>query len=300
MLTKYSVAFGCACAAVLIFPVLTAAAAPVPDFSGLWARPYIGFEPPLSGPGPVLNRSRVNGQSDLNAFVGDYSNPILRPNAADAIKRHGEIELAGATAPNPSNQCQPMSPPYILQRQQMQFLQQAHQVTIVYAEDEQVRHVRLNSRHPARIIPSWHGDSIGHFDGDTLIVDTVGIKVGPYSMIDSFGTPYSDSLHLVENYRLIDYDEGRTAAARSERENRPLRADSFTGNGVAIDTEYRGKALQVRFTVEDAQVFTMPWSAITTYLRGSGDWVERVCSENVNEYYSGQLMGIPRANAPDF
>ena len=193
-----------------------------------------------------------------------------------------------------------MPPPYILQRQQMQFVQQPHQITILYAEDEQVRHIRLNARHPEHVIPSWLGDSVGHFEGDTLIIDTVGIKAGPYSMIDSFGTPYSEAMHLVERYRFIDYEEGRQAAARSERENRALRADSFTGNGVALDTDYKGKALQVQFTVEDKNYFTMPWSAVTTYWRGSGDWVERICSENTNEFYAGQLIGMPRANTPDF
>jgi hypothetical protein len=248
----------------------------------------------------VLNRSRVNGQSNLNQFSGDYTNPILKPNAVEAIKRHAEIEIAGATAPNPSNQCRPMPPPYILQRQQMQLVQQAQQITILYAEDEQVRRIRLNARHPEHLVPSWLGDSIGHFEGDTLIVDTVGIKVGPFSMIDSFGTPYSERMHLVERYRLIDYQEARQAAARSDRENRALRADSYTGNGVAIDTAYTGKALQVQFTVEDENFFTMPWSAVTTYWRGAGDWVERICSENANEYYTGQLIGMPRANTPDF
>src|SRR3954470_72402 len=108
MLLRHCVTFASALAAVLVSPALTAAAAPAPDFSGVWARPYVGFEPPVSGPGPVLNRSRVNGQSNLNAFVGDYANPILKPTAADAIKKHGEDELRGATAPNPSNQCRPM------------------------------------------------------------------------------------------------------------------------------------------------------------------------------------------------
>ena len=288
-------------AAVLISPLLAAqSAAPAPDFSGLWARPYIGFEPPLSGPGPVVNRSRVNGQSNLSQFVGDYTNPILKPRAAEAVKRHGEIELSGTAAANPSNQCLPMSPPYVLQRQEMQLLQQERQITILYVEDHQVRQVRLNSRHPEHVIPSWYGDSIGHFEGDTLIVDTVGIKVGPHSMIDSFGTPYSEAMHLIERYRLINYQEAQVAAARSERENRRLIAGSLTGNGVGIDTEYKGKALQVQFAVEDENVFTMPWSATATYWRASGGWVERACGENVNEYYAGQTAAIPRAKAPDF
>jgi hypothetical protein len=275
-------------------------AASVPDLSGLWARQYIGFEPPLAGPGPIPNRSRVNGQSNLSQFVGDYTSPILKPHAADAVKKHGEIELSGTAAPNPSNQCLPMSPPYILQRQQIQFLQEGDQITILYAEGHQVRRVRLNARHPENVTPSWYGDSIGHFEGDTLVVDTVGIKVGPHSMIDSYGTPYSEALHLVERYRLIDFDEGRAAAAQSERENRRLIADSLTGNGVGIDPEYTGKALQVRFTVEDERVFTTPWSATTTYWRASGDWVERSCAENVNAYYTGQNSFIPTARTPDF
>jgi hypothetical protein len=287
-------------AAALIAPVLSAEPGSVPDLSGDWARPYIGFEPPLSGPGPVVNRSRVNGQSNLSRFVGDYTNPILKPHAAAIVKRHGEIELAGQAAPNPSNQCLPMSVPYVLQRQQIQLLQQEHQITILYAEDHQVRRVRLNAKHPARVTPSWYGDSIGHFEGDTLVVDTVGIKAGPHSMIDSYGTPYSEGLHLVERYRLIGHDAGQAAARQSERENRRLLADSLTGNGVGIDTAYEGKALQVQFTVEDANVFTMPWSATTTYWRASGGFIERACAENTNEYYAGQTASIPTANSPDF
>ena len=68
--------------------------ASIPDFSGIWAHPSgPGFEPPASGPGPVVNRSRRNGTSNSYQLVGDYTNPILKPEAAEAVKRHGEIEL---------------------------------------------------------------------------------------------------------------------------------------------------------------------------------------------------------------
>jgi hypothetical protein len=275
--------------------------APVPDLSGHWARQYIGFEPPLSGPGPIINRSRLLGQSNLNEFVGDYTNPILKPQAAEIVKKQGELELKGLVAPNPSNQCLPMSPPYILQRQEIQVLQQKNRITIIYAEDQQTRRVRLNSAHPARVIPSWYGDSIGHSEGDTLVVDTVGIKVGPHSMVDSYGTPYSEALHLIERYRLIDYEAGLAAAERSERENRRLAPDNIAGgNGVAIDANYRGKALQVEFKVEDPNVFTTPWSAITTYWHASAEWAERVCAENVEGYYAGLNTAVPTADIPDF
>jgi hypothetical protein len=70
----------------------------MPDFSGVWTHPYFpGFEPPASGPGPVLNKSRRprDGVGNANQFVGDYSNPILKPNAAEVVRKHGEISLAG-------------------------------------------------------------------------------------------------------------------------------------------------------------------------------------------------------------
>ena len=137
-------AVGFASITALIWPALCAeTAAPIPDLSGHWARPYVGFEPPLSGPGPIVNRSRVRGQSNINQFVGDYASPILKPQAAEIVKKHGELELKGLVAPNPSNQCLPMSPPYILQRQEIQVLQQKNQITILYNEDHEVRRVRL-------------------------------------------------------------------------------------------------------------------------------------------------------------
>jgi hypothetical protein len=62
----------------------------------------------------------------------------------------------------------------------------------------------LNQPHPAQVTPSWYGDSVGHHEGDTLVIDTVGIKVGRYSMVDWYGTPHTGALHVVERYRLLD------------------------------------------------------------------------------------------------
>ena len=76
-------------------------AASIPDFSGHWARvSFPGFEPPLTGPGPVTNRLRArNGAASVLGYVGDYTNPILKPHAAEIVKKRGEIELGGAHAP---------------------------------------------------------------------------------------------------------------------------------------------------------------------------------------------------------
>jgi hypothetical protein len=87
----------------------TQGAASVPDFSGIWAHlTWPDVEPPLSGPGPVRNTSRRNGVSDVYQLVGDHTNPIVKPQAAQAVKKAGDVTLGGATTyPTPSNQCWP-------------------------------------------------------------------------------------------------------------------------------------------------------------------------------------------------
>jgi hypothetical protein len=82
----------------------TQSATSIPDFSGIWAHPSgnSGFEPLPSGPSPVMNRSRYDGLSDAYQYVGDYTNPILKPEAAEVVKKHGEIESSGLAYPTPS------------------------------------------------------------------------------------------------------------------------------------------------------------------------------------------------------
>jgi hypothetical protein len=50
----------------------------------------------------------------------------------------------------------------------------------------------MNEPHPARVTPSWYGDSVGHYEGDTLVIDTIGVKIGPISMVDMYGTPHTE------------------------------------------------------------------------------------------------------------
>jgi hypothetical protein len=266
--------------------------ASIPDISGKWLHPSIpGFEPLSSGPTSVVNRSRRNGTGNINQLVGDYTNPILKPQAAEVLKRHGEIMLSGEGFPDPRNQCWPGGVPYVFTSGGMQLLQQPDRITILYDYDHQVRHVRLNQSHPAQVTPSWYGDSIGHYEGDTLVIDTVGFKVGPFAMVDRFGTPHTLALHVVERYRLLDYEAAKEGMERDARENQ-----------VALgtrDTNDRGKYLQLQFTVEDKDAFTMPWSATITYGRPLVEWVEHVCAENT-QWFPGTEAAIPRADKPDF
>ncbi len=267
----------------------------IPDFSGIWAHPYLtGFEPPASGPGPVTNRSRrPDGVGNFGKLVGDYTNPILRPWAAEVVKQHGDISLAGGGYPTPSNQCWPGGVPYVFWDFLMEMVQQPDRITMIYRHGNEVRHVRLNEPHPANPAPSWYGDSVGHYEGDTLVIDTVGIKIGPYAMVDMYGTPHSPALHVVERYRLLDYADAKDAMERNAKEN-------TRNSGADFDDRYRGKVLQLLFTVDDAAVFTTPWTATITYRRATGGWTDLICSENIHEYYGGTDAAVPRADKPDF
>lgn len=274
----------------------------IPIFSGLWAHEFIGFEPPSSGHGPIRNLSRVpSGQADINRPAGDYSDPILKPEAAAILKAHGEISLSGNNFQQPANVCGPQPMPYVLWQQEIQLLQSSDHLDIHYMSDHQVRHVRLNSQHPAHVTPSWSGDSVGHFEGGTLVIDTVGVKATPSSIADYIGTPQSEAVHVIERYSLIDYEAGLEAWKIAEKENVLLTADRPIADGIAIDPDYRGKALQLEFTVEDPNVTTVPWSARSTYRKASGQWLERVCAENTAAlHHIVNGPAIPTADKPDF
>jgi hypothetical protein len=238
-----------------IFPLLAAlaaaatpafgqTAASIPDLSGAWVHASgFGFEPPLSGPGPVTNRSRLpNGRSNFAQLVGDYTNPMLKPQSAEVVKKLGEISVAGIAFPNPQNQCWPQPVPYIFWNMGVQLLQRLDHITMVYAFGDEVRHVRLNEPHPPHVTPSWYGDSVGRFEGDTLVIDTIGIKADrPFAMIDVYGTPYTGALHVIERYRLIDYQATVDAQQRSLKENVPVPANDY---GLVVDPDYKGKGLQ--------------------------------------------------------
>jgi hypothetical protein len=251
----------------------------------------------------VTNRSRLRGgpqrgASDPRQFVGDYTNPILKPQAAEVVKKHGEMELNGVGSPTPTNQCWPGPLPYILQSIALLMLQQPEKITILYGG--QFRQVRMNQPHPARVMRSVYGDSVGRYEGDTLVIDTVGVRTDrPFAMVDMYGTPYTEALHVVERYRLLDYEAAREGLERAAKENFRLPPDSIPSVADS-DPNYRGKHLQLQFTVEDEGVFTMPWSATMTYGRpptGDRRGAQYVCAENPK---SARHAAVPTADKPDF
>ena len=279
-----------ACAYLAAMPASAANAEPdfAPDSGTGWVARGQDFLPPSSGPGPVIvdpQHPRI-GNDDLRTAsrqpmrpLADLSSPILQPWARDALKKRNDFVLAnGDRAFTPKERCWPIGVPGFLLYpvQPVYFLQTPKEVVIIWAEDHQVRHVYMNVPHSAPLSPSWFGESIGHYEGDTLVVDTIGLNTRTY--IDSFLTPHTDKLHVVERFRVID----------------------------------GGKTMEVKVRVEDPGAFTMPWSAAQLYRRVDakgaatdarkmgGPLEEMACAENNGDHFGQGIDPIPTATKSDF
>jgi hypothetical protein len=138
------------------------------------------------------HREGVPGLPDQEAtpWVADVSNPILKPWVADALKKNAARGLSGDTVNPPFVFCRPMGVPgSLVLLENIQLLRTPHEVTILYQRDQQQRHVWLDVPHSAKPKTSYYGESVGHFEGDTL---------------DLYSTPQTDEIHVIERYHVVD------------------------------------------------------------------------------------------------
>jgi hypothetical protein len=293
----------------LFFSIFAAMTLTLPTFaadgvSGItgvrWGKNTFYFEPMPSGPQPLRNLSRrPNGTGNVNQLVGDYHNSILKPEAAAVVKQKGELAIAGKGFVNAQEQCRPIAPPYTFAMQLgFQMLPKNDgNITIIYGNNNNVRHIRLNGTHPAILVPSPMGDSVGHWEGEVLVIDTVGVKTDAFTSADRFGTPQSEAMHVIERYRLIDGVLAKAAQDKAEK------AEGAVGNGArfsGVDPDTSVKGLQLEVTMEDPNVFTAPLTVLVTYRRLITEWQEDVCAENPVEHYKDEWIGLPKADHPDF
>ena len=273
------------CAATLgvgiAMPAISAEGGPdfAPDSSIAWVAFGQDFVAPPAGPGPIAGDPAHKPKPGQPAFrVADLTNPILQPWAREELRKANLRALSGEAAYTPKERCWPNGVPGFdtYPVQPVYFLQTPKMVLMVWAEDHQVRHIYMNAPHSAHVTPSWFGESVGHYEGDTLVVDTTGLNTRTF--IDNFRTPHTDKLHVVERFRMID----------------------------------GGKTLEAKIHVEDPGAFTMAWDAVQHYHRihGTGDHVdprvskgaleEMVCAENNGDILNQGLDPIPTAATPDF
>ncbi|HEY6256812.1 MAG TPA: hypothetical protein VIY51_13560 [Xanthobacteraceae bacterium] len=291
--------FGIFAAAALGLPAVAADGAA--DMMGLrWGKNAFNFEGLPSGPQPLRNLSRLpNGKANAARLVGDYRNPILTPEAAAVVKQKGELAIAGVGFRNSQDQCRPLAPPFTFAMQLIFLIlpSTGGDLTVIYGQNDNVRHIRMSDTHPAKLAPSPMGHSVGHWEGDTLVIDTVGVKVDAFTSVDRFGTPQSDLMHVIERYRLIDGALAKAAIDKYETSEGTVGG----GNRVAgYDPDTSLKGLQLDVTMEDPKVFTAPLTARVTYRRLITQWQEDVCADNPMEHYKDEWIGLPKAEHPDF
>ena len=195
--------------------------------------------------------------------IADLSNPNVKQWAKDVMKKDNDEVLGGKIAYTARSSCQPAGVPGfdLFGFQPIFFFQTPKKITMIYSGDQQVRQIYLDVPHSKTVKPSWYGESVGHFEGDTLVVDTVGLNTK--TVVDNFRTPHSEKLHVVERWKIVE----------------------------------DGKGLEVTFKVEDPDTFNQPWLAKQRYRRAEGPMLEQVCAENNFLLFD---YGVPVADKPDF
>jgi len=303
-MTKVSAKWITSCGGLALAGVLVAA---VPASSQTSAQPNFApspsvgwvaingeFTPPQSGPGPVQRdpgHPRVTNDdyrergAQPTFAISDVNSPILQPWAREVLRQHNELVLSGQPAFPRQASCWPAGVPAFLLYpvQPVYFVQSPKEIVMIWQADHQVRHVYLTDKHSPQIKPSWYGESIGHYEGDTLVVDTIGLNTK--TTVDGFQTPHTEQLHTVERFRLTN----------------------------------NGRTLEVNLHVEDPGTFTSPWNAIQRYRRVEpgtstnpdplnpvsstsveGPMLEASCAENPNSLMGMKAMPVPQTTKPDF
>ncbi|HLK80229.1 MAG TPA: hypothetical protein VKT99_01860 [Xanthobacteraceae bacterium] len=246
-----------------------------PDSLTGWQLSDDEFIPPPSGPGPIVSDPahpyisfyRFPRNPRPSFRVADLSNPILQPWARERLRKVNERSLSGQVVAIPKERCWPVGVPafLLLPATPVYFMQTPKEVWMIWMQNHQVRRVYLDVPHSANVSPSWYGESVGHYEGDALVVDTIGISDKSY--VDNYQTPHTDLLHVIERFHMID----------------------------------GGKTLEVNVHVEDPGAFTTPWNAIQHYRRtNSGPMSEVVCAENNDDHFHQGLEPMPQADKPDF
>ena len=244
-----------------------------PDFSSAgWLTFQVNFLAGPGGPPTVRNdpaHPRIsNGEAAATGrqptyWIADLDNPNLKPWVVERMKKDNAEVLAGKIGFTPHSSCMPAGVPgfHWYGFQPTYFAQTPKEVVMMYSGDQQVRHIYLDVPHSANPKPSWYGESVGHYEGDTLVIDTIGMN--DRTFVDNYRTPHTEKLHVVERWTMID----------------------------------GGKVLEVNFTVDDPDAFHEPWSAIQRYRRVQQPWREDICAENNQHLFD---YNIPVANKPDF
>ena len=235
-MSHHSIAPILAVAALALSPVSRSQAAPQPASA---QAPSASSIPDLSGVWYV---------SEYRKNILPNEDPPFQPWAETLFKKR-QIEAAQADpdkGPDPTPRCIPPGiPRTMLQPFPWEIVQARDRVIMIFEYQSLVRQIFTDGReHPKDLDPTYMGNSIGHYEGDTLVVDAVGFN--DKTWLDPRGLPHSDALHVVERIRRVDHN-------------------------TLVDD----------YTIEDPKAYTATWKAQKTFtLKPGWEIQEYVCAEN--------------------
>ncbi len=224
------------------------------DLSGVWLVPH--------------DRNYTLDPSDLLGLKPDHG-PAMTPWGEAKFKANKPAHGANQTThPNdPFMSCFPPGVPRIyLEIYPMQIFQLPDRVIMLFEYDHFYRQIYMDGReHPKDIDPTWMGHAIGKWEGDTLVIDTVGFN--DKTWLDRVGHPHSDALHIIERLRRVDHD-----------------------------------TLEDEVTIEDPKTYIKPWTGLATWkLIPGADLMEDICLDMGNDYVKYQqkagFSGTPGVSA---
>ena len=183
-----------------------------PDFSSAsfgWVSMRGGIVAMPGSPPPVGQDPRrplvANNTGQQPTFpYADLNNSNLTPFALDGLKKANALADTGFAMYSRASRCWATGVPVALNSvvQPIFFIQSPKEVITIGQGDQTVRHIYMDVPHSANPKPSWYGESVGHYEGEWLVVDTIAQDTRTF--IDNFRTPHSDKLHVMERYHLID------------------------------------------------------------------------------------------------
>jgi hypothetical protein len=237
------------------------------DFAG----PTTGLGPVTDGPAHPYANNEVAREMKIppSYRVADLDNAPgknLMPWVREALRKQNELILQDRNGETREARCWETGVPAFHLNPGLMHIIQAPKEVVLFLVGR-ARHIWLDVPHSADPKPSWYGESVGHYEGDTLVVDTIGFN--DKTFVDSYRTPHTDKLHVVERFRLID----------------------------------GGDTLEVAFTVEDQGAFYQPWSGtrnrhrVMAQSRGPAEFD---CSAANDDYFNIGLEPVPTADKPDF
>ncbi len=234
-----AVAVGLCCAPLSAqTPATTAVPSGPGSLAGLWMK--TGYKNLTLASLQTSERNKVQRTSD-----GEW--PPLQPWASDELEKRIKMSEAGDPFPTTQTRCLPGIPVMLLGGggYPIQILETPGQVTMLFEEMNHFRLIHLNGAHPEDPDPTYMGHSIGHWEGSTLVVDTVAlVKDTP---LDWLGMPHSEDLHLIERYRRTGKD-----------------------------------TLELIITIDDPKTFTRRWDAKQVFKTAPADMTltEYICENN--------------------